>query len=70
MLLLANLHVLCKDFTSSLLFQQSSSWAQFCSTVLLECISQEKPQVLTTYLQLEQVHICVHMQITTLTFSL
>ena len=69
MLLLANLHVLCKDVPSSLLFQQSSSWAQFYSTVLLECISQEKPQVLTTYLQLEQV-ICVHIQISTLTFSL
>lgn len=34
---------------------QNSQWAKFFSAVLAECISQEKVQVLSTYLHLEQV---------------
>ena len=34
---------------------QNSSWTQFVSAALLECVHHEKLQALTPYLQLEQV---------------
>ena len=37
------------------LSSQNSSWSQFVSAVLLECVHHEKLQALTPYLQLEQV---------------
>ena len=40
------------------LFVQRSSWSKFLVSALLECVQEEKLQVLTSFLQLEHVSPC------------
>ena len=39
------------------LWSQNSSWSQFVSAALMECVHHEQLQALTPYLQLEQVSV-------------